>query len=73
MTGSLVWVRTRGRIELRSVIVPMVQTTDTGPSDHFASAGAAYSLVGSLLLESAMGAVVVIVVDVGSEQTFQMR
>ena len=66
-------VRTRGRIELRSVIVPMVQTTDAGPGDHSASSGAAYSLVGSLLLESAMGAVVVIVVDLRSEQTFHMR
>ena len=51
----------------------MVKTTDTRPGDHFASRYAARSLDGSLLLESAMGAVLVIVVDVGSEQTLHMR
>jgi hypothetical protein len=51
-------------VELRRSFVTMVKTTDTRPRYHFPSSCAAHSPFRSLLLESAMGAVPLIVFDV---------
>lgn len=58
---------------LRSAFVTMVKTTDTRPGYYLASAGAVRSTFRSLLPETTVGAVLVVVVDVRGEQPFQMR
>ena len=58
---------------LRSTFVTMVKTTDTTPGYDLSSAGAVRSTFRSLLPETAVGAILVVVVDIRGEQSFQMR
>ena len=58
---------------LRSTLVTMVKTTDTRPGYDLASSGAMRSTFRSLLPETTVGAVLVVVVDIRGEQPFQMR
>jgi hypothetical protein len=51
----------------------MMETTDTRPGYYLASAGAVFSIFTSLLPETTVGAVLVVVVDIREEQPFQMR
>jgi len=57
----------------RSAKVSMVKTADTGKRDHFPSSCTARALFWSLLLKSAMRAVLMVIVDVGSEQSLQVQ
>src|SRR5438094_8861162 len=50
----------------------MMKTTDTRPRDDLPFAGAAHSLFRSLLLKPAVSAILMIVRDVGREQSLQM-
>jgi hypothetical protein len=61
-----------GAPNLGSTFVTVVKTTDTRPGDYLASAGAVHSTFRSLLPETTVGAVVV-VLDIRGEQPFQMR
>src|SRR6516225_9577930 len=54
-------------------LVTMMKTTDTRPRYHISSAGAARSLFWSLLLESTVRAILVVVRDIRREQPLQMR
>jgi hypothetical protein len=56
--------RSRGNVQSRSAFVTMMKTTDTRPCYYFASPCAARSLLRWLLLESTMGAVLVVVGNV---------
>jgi hypothetical protein len=53
-----------GNVELRRAFVTMVKTTDTRPRYHFLSPCAAHPPLGSLLLESGMGAIPLVVFNV---------
>ena len=53
-----------GNVELCSAFVTMVKTSDTRPRYHFSSPCAAHSSFRCLLLESAMGAIPLVVFNV---------
>ena len=56
--------RTVGNVELHSAFVTMVKATDTRPRYNFPSPCAAHSPFRSLLLESTMGAIPLVVCNV---------
>jgi hypothetical protein len=56
---------------LRSTFVTMVKTADTRPGYYLAAADAGLTTFRSLLLETTVGAVLMVVVDIRGEQPFQ--
>ena len=58
---------------LRSAFVTMVKTTDARPGYYLAAAGAVRSTFRSVLPETTVGAVLMVLVDIGSKQPLQMR
>ena len=70
--GHLDRPKPKGAPNLRSTFV-MVETTDTRPGYYLASAGAVFPIFRSLLPETTVGTVLVVVVDIRGEQPFQMR
>ena len=64
--------RTKPVLDLGGAFVTVMETTNARPCDDSSSPSTARSFSRSLLLEPAMRAILVVVVDVGSEQSLQM-